>query len=135
MVPHECGSESEEQKGFVVSEQTHQTTFPVLIFFLEISAWPGGFFLTWKGLKAAEVVGCILPALLTHPLGCCRQILECGSVCPNLPEAKDSLQERSSATQSSPKVWREKEKSTPTSSRRKVDFVLMATSKALQASW
>lgn len=43
MAPPERDSEAEEQKDFVVSEQNNQTTFSVLIFFLEISAWPGGF--------------------------------------------------------------------------------------------
>lgn len=96
MAPPECVSESEEQEDFVVSEQNHQTTLAVPIFFLEVSAWPGRFFSTWKGLKGAEVVGYILTALLTHPSGCCRHILERVSGCPKphpLPESKDFLQE------------------------------------------
>lgn len=91
MAPPECVSESEEQEGFVVSEQNHQTTFALLIFFLEVSAWPGRFFSAWKGLKGGEVVGYILTALLTHPRGCCRQILERVSGCRW--KSKDFLQD------------------------------------------
>lgn len=94
--PPECDSESEEQGGFVVSEQSRQTTFAVPVFFLQVSAWPGRFFSAWEGWKASEVVGYILTALLTHPPACCRQILEHVSGCPipcNLPESKDFLQE------------------------------------------
>lgn len=135
MAPPECDSESEQQNHFVVSQQNHQTTFSVVIFFLEISAWPGGFFSTWKGLKGSEVVGCILAALLTHPLGRCRQILGCE---PQTPSPATFLNPRISfrsavvkaqpeaavPQRAAPKVWREKEKPTPASSRKKVDFVL-----------